>query len=435
MKLMHLIWLAGSIWCVHAMQMPKQTIKVDATRQQQEKMKLLLIALDTSQELGAIVKKVAQDLTCSEQKLSGFNVHWDVLAKIPTKKTIRTFFDQGFSVVIFLSYSGDTVEWRIYDTQNGTMLDGKKVRLQKSAKATAHSVADQIWQVLTGQESVFLTKIAYCTTVKKGKKCLKNIVIQDPCAHDVPVTLVQGGKLLGPRWNKDNNNPSVLYSEVTPANIRLMAAQLDGKRKIISNGDGLTMLANFSPDGQKVAYCASHKNSCQIYLYYIDATSRKGVNRRITFNQGNNTSPNICANGDIIFCSDYETKSPQIYLLSHDTGLIRRITQGGYCASPQICDKTGRVAYSKLIGNDMQIFVYNRTTNEHYQLTFDRGSKDECTWSPCGNYLAYVYKEGQKSRIAVQNMITQERFFLTKEGEECSYPAWSGKYADIGIFA
>ena len=414
--------------------MPTQTIHLALETQQQEKMKLLLIEIAATRELDEVTKKIAQDLKCAEQKLSGFNVSIESLLAIPTKKTLNTFFKQGFSVVIFLSRTDQHYEWRMYDTCSGTMIEGKKIAPKKSANITAHSIADQVWQVLTGQESIFLTKIAYCTTVKKGEHSFKNIVMQDPCAHDEPVTLVFGGKLLAPRWNKDTQHPLILYSEVTPANIRLMAAQVNGKRKILSNGDGLTMLASFSPDGKKVVYCASCKKRCDLYLYYIDPVSKKGVNRQITY-QGNNTSPNLCSNGDIIFCSDFETKSPQIYMLNTATGLTQRLTQGGYCASPSVCDKTGMVAYSKLVGHDMQIFLYDKRAQEHRQLTFDKGNKDECSWSPCGNYLVYMYREGQKSRIAIRNLVTHERFFLTKEDEECSYPAWSIRYEESGILA
>ncbi len=410
-------------------------IQMTIKNQQQEKMKLLLGLLSPTPELLKIAAVVQDDLSCKQQKLSGFNVEIQHLSDIPSIKKMKNFFIDGFSVVILLSMTKEgSIEWRLYDSLQASMQKGKRIALQNTVEATAHSIADQLWKLLTGQESIFLTKIAYCKVIKKDKQILKNIYIQSPM-QDSAVCFVKGGKLLAPRWNKDKNNPLILYSEVTPANIRLMSVALDGTRKIISNFDGLTMLASFSLDGQKVVYCASHRGSCQLYYYYFDQVAKKGITKRLTHNQGNNTSPNLCENGDIIFCSDFETKSPQLYCLTPATGETKRLTQGGYCASPHYSDKNNSIAYSKLIGNDMQVFMYTMDTKEHKQITFDKGNKDECSWSPCGNYLAFVLKEGKSSRIVIFNMLTGERFFLTGEDEECSYPAWSPNYTDLSIFA
>ncbi len=410
-------------------------IQMTIKNQSQEKMKLLLAVLSPTPELITIAEFVRSDLSCSQQKLSGFNVEMRHLTDILSKKKMKSFFGEGFSVVIVLSVTKEgKIEWRLYDSLQATMQQGKRIALLKSLESTAHTVADQLWKILTGQDSIFLTKIAYCKVVKKDKQLLKNIYIQSPMQYNSHC-FVTGGKLLAPRWNKDLSNPLILYSEVTQANIRLMSATLDGKRKIISNFDGLTMLANFSLDGQKVVYCASYKGNCQLYYYYYDQAAKKGITKRLTNNKSNNTSPNLCENGDIIFCSDFETKSPQLYCLTPTTGDIKKLTQGGYCASPHYSDKNKTVAYSKLIGNEMQIFLYNVATQEHKQITFDKGNKDESSWSPCGNYLAFVLKEGKKSRISLLNMLTHERFFLTSEHEACSYPAWSLRYSDVGIFA
>lgn len=409
-------------------------IQLNIRNQEQEKMKLLLVVLNPNDRLLKIAETIHIDLSCAQQKLSGFAVEIQHLSAIPSKKNMKHFFAQGFNIVILLSETNNgAFEWRLYDSLQAIMQKGKRIPLQSTVEATAHTIADQIWKLLTGQESIFLTKIAYCKVVQKDKHTLKDIYIQGPLSNNA-TCFIKGGKLLAPRWNKDQWHPLILYSEVTPANIRLMSANIEGTRKIISNFDGLTMLASFSPDGRKVVYCASHKGTCQLYYYYVDSGAKKGVTKRLTYNKGNNTSPNLCANGDVIFCSDYETKSPQLYCLTPVTGEIKRLTQGGYCASPHYSDLKNSIVYSKLVDNYMQIFIYDIGKNEHIQLTFDKSNKDECCWSPCGNYLAFALKEEKTSRIAILNIMTKERFFLTSVQEKCSYPAWSPWYCDIGIF-
>lgn len=436
-KIMCIIFLM--MFCLHGKNpqsmVNEKKIQLTIKNQQQEKMKLAIGVLNPTDTLLTIAEIIQHNLSCYQQQLSGFNVILQTFAEVPSKKQLKKFFGDGYNIIIFLSLTKDNkIEWRIYDTLQGVMQKGKRLPQQKTAEITAQILSDQLWLLLTGQESIFLTKIAYCKTINKGKQTFKNIYIQGPNESKTKC-IVKGGKPLAPRWNTDKKFPLILYSEFTPVNVRLMSTTLQGQRKIVSNFDGLTMLASFSLDGQRVVYCASYKGNSQLYYYYFDQAAKKGITKRLTHNQGNNTSPNLCDNGDVIFCSDFETKSPQLYYLHAQTGQIERLTFGGYCASPHFSEKKGAVAYSKLVGNDMQIFLYNLATKEHKQITFDKGSKDECSWSPCGNYLTFVKQEGVKSRIAVLNMITQESFFLTSEMDICSYPSWSPNYTDFSLFA
>lgn len=434
-KILFLISMLLPVLVIRAEQKKSTTIQrpmqVVIDNQRQEKMKLMLILLDATEELRTIAQIVQEDLMCSSQKLSGFAVTIQELSKIPSKRGIKQFFSDGFSVIIFLSLHGKNgIELRLYDTSQAVMQAGKYIGLQKTVKGTAHAIADQLWLLLTGQEGIFSTKIAYCKGKKEQGQGLKDIYIHAPSEQESRL-LVQGGKPLAPRWNNDDDNPLLLYSEVTPVNIRLMSVNMRGKRSILSNFDGLTMVPYFSLDGQKVVYCASYKGNSQVYLYYYDQKVQKGITKQLTTNQGNNTSPNLRENGDVIFCSDFETNAPQIYYFTAQTGTVERITSGGYCACPSFSEKKGTIAYSKLVGHDMQVFLYYVATKQHKQLTFTRGNKEECSWSPCGNYLTYVVQEGVKSRIAILNMITQEQFFLTVENDLSSYPSWSPRYASI----
>jgi len=76
----------------------------------------------------------------------------------------------------------------------------------------------------------------------------------------------------------------------------------------------------------------------------------------------------------------------------------------------------------------MQLFLYDFATNTHKQLTKDGGNKEECSWSPCGNYLAYSVEKGEMSRIVILNLLTSQVQYLTDESASRSYPIWSPLY-------
>ena len=94
-----------------------------------------------------------------------------------------------------------------------------------------------------------------------------------------------------------------------------MVSNLKGNKKLVSNFEGSTLLPSFSFDGNRVVYCASHNGTSQIYYTSVDTETQKPITTRITQNSGNNTSPILTDKGDVIFCSDFQTGTPQIYYL------------------------------------------------------------------------------------------------------------------------
>ncbi len=398
-------------------------VVVQLENQQQEKMKLLFGLIDFPESLDDFVSVAFNDLSCSKQKKSGFDCLLRKFHKVPSKSALKNLAQEGYMMVVFLQMkSNDTLEWRVYDSMQAQMYCGKRMHLDLSnIGKNGHLLADALWKLLTGQEGIFSSKIAYCCEKIEGSHKGSDLYIQTPFADDA-YCLVKGGKLLAPRWNKSSKNPLLLFSEVTPSNVRLMSTNMQGKKKIVSNVNGITSLPSFSSNGQNVVYCATHQGTSQLYRCFIDKKNKKKVIERKTHNDGNNISPNVRDNGDIIFCSDAEKGVPYVYYWHDESNKLEQITPG---AAPNFSEKNGKVAYHRLVGTTIQIFGYDLAKKEDQQITFTPGNKDECCWSPCGNYLVYSIEQGKSCRIALYNMITKEETFLTDEKHRCSYPAWS----------
>jgi Tol biopolymer transport system component len=131
------------------------------------------------------------------------------------------------------------------------------------------------------------------------------------------------------------------------------------------------------------------------------------------------------------YCSDYKTGKPHIYCYEFATNSAQPIIEQGYCYCPSYCAPRRQVAYCKMMSGQAQLFVYDELTKEHVQLTFDGSSKDECSWSPCGNFLLFAVEQKGKSRVAMLNLLTNERRYLTAESEVCTYPTWSPIYNEF----
>lgn len=407
---------------------PVQELAVSVSAQEHAKLKFLIVSVGAQKEVAQLADIIAHDCQWTGQ----CEVAVRSCESITTKNQMKEFAQQGFPLVLFVSVDSakNVIDWRLYDTRRVSMICGKQyIKRGAVLRGWAHNIADEVWPLITGHEGIFSTKLAYCKDVerKKNKRRYKHVFIADYDGSNEEVLIATPTINVAPRWNADTAHPLVFYSESTNSNIRLVSANTQGQRRIASNFDGLNMQTTFCKDGTKLVYCASRGNgSCQLYYY------SKGEFKKLTNNEGNNVSPSMSADGSkLYFCSDYKTGKPHIYCMNLSQAEIVPIVEQGSCFCPSYCAPRRQVAYCKMVAGMAQVFAYDEVTKEQIQLTFDATSKDECSWSPCGNYLLFAVENKGKSRIAMLNLLTNERRYLTPEGQVCTYPSWSPMYNEF----
>lgn len=294
-----------------------------------------------------------------------------------------------------------------------------------------HQVANEILPALTGQKAPLLCTLVYSKQVAPRVKVLY--------ASDL------GGKVSKLLFNSSTINvaprahtqvPLVFFSQFTRSNTRLMSHDLrTGKRKVVCSYDGLNMQPSFSEDGVKAVLCLSASGNSELFMYdqrECNAAGRR-VFTQLTSNKGNNASPSLLPNGDVIFCSDFETGYPQIYYLDRKTNTTRRLTNGrGYCAAPSYCQASNSIVYCRQSKGAFQLFAMNLSDGRRIerQLTTVPGDKQEPVWSPDGRFVAFSYdcidKETKRkaSQIAIMNIDSKKIRVVTSGKENKSFPCW-----------
>jgi len=424
MKLMRIV---GAFILIITSSIYAESITVHA--QQYGKIELAVVVIGTEyKELARVANQIRRDLQFTQQ----FDVQLLRQSHVARKTDVQRIASKGHALAIFLQETADKkgIEWRLYDTHNVVMLTGKRYHKRGPVmRGWAHNIVDQIWPELTRQEGFFSTKIAYCKKMRHGRKMHQYICIADYNGSHEQILVSGNMATVGPRWNTDVTKPLLFYSAYTPSNLRLIAIDMNKQQKVASNFDGINMLTSFSKDGKKVVYCASRgSGGCDLYYY------EKGIFKRLTNNNGNNVSPSLSDDGScMVFCSDFQTGNPQIYMYDMETGDTKRLTKGGYCACPSYCQKNNMIAYTKLIQGEMQLFIYDMAKDMHQQISFGPGSKQECCWSPCGNYVLFGIEHGNKSRIAMCNIVDHTTRYITPASGYCTYPSWSGIYSEFPV--
>ena len=401
-----------------------RAVNVSVKAEQYTKLKLKLIVVGKqSKRFKDVVSVVKNDLEFSGQ--------FDVVLShcrnnVSRKNDITKHFEDDCRLGIFLTEEKrrKSFGWRLYDLEYAQMLKGQVYKIVgRDLHGWAHAIADSLWPNLTGENGFFSTKIVYCKKVDvPGKKSLKHIYVSDYDGSNEKLLVATPTINVAPRWNNDPKRPLIFYSEHTNKNVRLMVVDMKGRRKVASNFDGLNILSAFSPDGKRFAYCASRGDgSCQIYFY-------DGELKQLT-QTGNNISPTFADDGKTLyFCSDAQAKCPQIYKYDLQSKEMKRISKGGFEVSTVFCPKKNLLAYAKMIKGTMQIFTYNPSKNAHAQITSGRGNKEECSWSPCGNYILFSVEKNNKSRLAIKNLLTGNMKYITGAHDSCYYPNWAPVY-------
>jgi Tol biopolymer transport system component len=416
--------LCSMSFCSLHVDIGKETLGIGALT---SSVKLLLCVAPQDQQLTLYAKIIQANLQRTGQFLLSIEA-----CNIPTKKAdVKKLFDKGYSLVVFLNHADNdqALEWRLYDVSEASMVKGRKViKKDLSEHALANILSDELWLALTQQPSSFSSKIAYTKRIPATRKFQSIICFCNPDGSEETTLIKTPGTYVSLYWYTDASVPTLFFSEFTRFNARLVSFMLQGNKKIVLDFNGTCVGISLSQDANKAVYCRSG----EIWLYTYDSLTRKGKHVKLISNDGKNISPILLENGDVIFCSDASqlsaVKTPHIFLYHTATKSVKPLAKDGFCVGPAYCPRTQKLAYSKRINGTLQIFICDMKTGSHKQITSDAGDKLDCTWSPCGSYLAFCYQHNRTSRIALLHVGLNKRFYITSDKAYCANPAWSPTY-------
>lgn len=290
----------------------------------------------------------------------------------------------------------------------------------------AHSMADAIYERLTGDKGYFNTVIAYISESGPSGKRVKRLALmdQDGDGHQF---LTSGANLvLTPRFSPDmqyiaylsfiNNKPRVYMY-----NLRTQRTELLG------NFPGMTFAPAFSPDSKYMLMSFARNGVTDIYE--MDLATR--TSKKLTSGPSIDTSPSYSPDGSkIVFNSD-RGGNQQIYVMDRDGSNVERISfrQGSRYATPVWSPRGDYIAFTRMEGNQFYIGVmYPDGSGER---TLASGWMVEGpTWSPNGRVLMfYRQNRGTATTDAPVQLYSvdisgqNERLVLTPG--DGSDPAWS----------
>jgi len=410
--------------------------EVSSSVRQYSTIKGLMLNIGESELLSKISKIVKFDLEFTDQ----LEIELKKVEKELEPVVLSKLFDKGTSIFIYVKDLGKTDKKNEHSFQvslkepssNKVLFDKNFVCSETNLVYQSHQISDDLLPALTSEKGPILSTLAYCKQV--SPKC-KVVCIADYACKKEKIVVGKQSINVAPCWH--SQAPILYYSQLTKHNGKLMSVDLKTKKhSVVCAYDGLNMQPTFSKDGQKAVMCLSGGGNSELYLYDQLICQKLGRRafKQLTKNNGNNVCPSMMDNGNVIFCSDFESPWPQIYHLDVKNNITTRLTNGhGYCAAPSYCAKNNSIVYSRLMNNTFQLFKINLNESKKHeqQITFNHGNKHEPSWSECGNYIAFtqevpVAKRGKAvPQVAIINCRSGKVRILTDGLEAKSFPAWT----------
>lgn len=339
----------------------------------------------------------------------------------PGKVDLKEWAGTGAEVLITGHLGGDgtdpKLDVQLHDLETGRRIAGKAYPFEGNLRWLAHEAADDIIELLTGEQGTSRTRIGFSRRLGPEHK---ELAMVDYDGAGLTQLTSSGGVKLFPDWSPDGS--AITYCAYSSRSLDIHSLELATRaNRILSSRAGLNTTPAWSPDGSTIAASLTHGGSSDIYLMDADGSNL----RRIAGGPAIEVSPCWSPTGrQLAFVSD-RTGVPQVYVVNADGTDLRRLTfEGNYNTSPAWSPRGDLIAFvQRQPGGVNQICVTNILGDTYVRLT-TRGNNEDPCWSPDGLHLAFTSNRSGCYELHTMDWNGGSQQPITRTGGAYS-PTWS----------
>ena len=316
---------------------------------------------------------------------------------------------------------GYLVRFQLFDVFKGEQLAGYNIpTTERDLRATAHHIADVIYEKLTGQRGAFATRVAYVISTGTPAAPQVSLRVADADGYNTQTIVTSKEPLMSPSWSPDGRRLAYVSFERGKPSIFVQEV-FTGQRQKVAAYQGINGAPSWSPDGRSLALTLSKDGNPEIYVLNLNSKSLK----RLTEHYAIDTEPSWSPDGrHIVFTSDRGGK-PQIYRISSGGGKAERLTyEGSYKARASYSPDGRHITIVTRQGRDYRIAVLDLQNNA-LQVLSDGRLDESPSFAPNGSMIIYATKSNGKGELAAVSVDGRVRQRLALQGGDVREPVWS----------
>ncbi len=315
--------------------------------------------------------------------------------------------------------AGDLVaaEMHLFEVRAGREVLLKTYQ-ERTARALAHRMADDLVQYYTREPGVFRTRIAAIRRLRGAR----DLVLYDVDGGNPEVAYHDPGISILPAWRPDGG--ALVFTSYRDGRPELWTLDVLSKALRLLSGLGdLATGAVYSPDGKRIAFTASQDGNSDVWVMNADGSGAK----RLTRDPGTDTSPSWSPDGKRIAFVSNRSGNPHIYLMSADGSDQRRLTfQGNYNQTPRWSPRGDLIAFTARDERKVfDVFTVSPQTGQIARVTQDQGAtNEEPSWAPNGRLLVFTSDRNGRPQLVVSSPDGERQVVVTDGRVPLATPSW-----------